>query len=80
MSSRGCLIDFNNGTMSKLARKREKIGMTRAELADAVGTSYMNIYRYESGLAVPSIKLGLEMAMAMDILDVVEVYDMVKDK
>jgi len=66
--------------MNRIKQRREKIGMSRAELADAIGTSYMNIYRYETGLAEPNMKMGLEMGMAMDIMDVVELYDLVKDK
>ena len=40
-------------TLSKLKREREQRGWTQSELAERVGTTQVNVSRWEKGMTLP---------------------------
>ena len=54
-------------TSEIIARRRNELGLTQAELAQRVGTDPRNIRRYESGESVPALGVAQNIAKALDI-------------
>ena len=48
-----------------LKRKREEKEYTQVELAKLVGVAQAMISKYESGVAIPNIALGVQLAKAL---------------
>jgi len=51
----------------RLASARERQGLNRNELADRLGTTYANIYSYESGKSQPSVDRLAVLCRALEI-------------
>lgn len=58
---------------SRLAEARAERGLSRAELADAVGVHYQTIGYIERGEYNPSLSLALHLATALDA-DVTDLF------
>lgn len=54
-------------TSEIIARRRNELGLTQAQLAQRIGTDPRNIRRYESGESVPALGVAQNIAKALDI-------------
>lgn len=54
-------------TAEKLIACREKAGMTRTEVAAAVGVSEMSVYGYETGRRLPRDPVKRKLAEMFDV-------------
>mgnify|MGYP001313662081 CR=1 FL=1 len=54
-------------TSEVIARRRNELGLTQAELAQRIGTDPRNIRRYESGESVPTLGVAQNIAKALGI-------------
>ena len=52
--------------LNTLKAERERLGLTQAALAEAVGVSRKTINTVENGIFVPSTLLALKLARALD--------------
>lgn len=50
----------------RLKEEREKKGLSQVELADRLGISKQTIYKYERGIALPSVDTLLDIANILD--------------
>lgn len=52
--------------LNTLKSERERLGLTQAALAEAVGVSRKTINTVENGVFLPSTLLSLKLALALD--------------
>ena len=59
--------DFSNVVALNVRRLREKKRMTRPELSEAIGGSHSYIYHVEEMKKMPSLLMGLRIAMKLGV-------------
>jgi transcriptional regulator with XRE-family HTH domain len=66
----------------RVAALRKKLGMTQAELAEKLGSSYQNVARIERGEQNLTIRTMVKLAAALGVrmLDLVEVPEATKGR
>lgn len=52
---------------NRLKQKRGELGLTQAELAEAVGVTRKTVNTVENGVFVPSAMLALKLARALNV-------------
>jgi len=68
------------GKLDRLIRLRKEKGLSREDMAQMTGATYLYIYRCETGKMKPTLRAGLLMGIALGVEKLEDMYFLTEDE